>query len=219
MAPGLATAARRNHGGESESSYDTSSYFDTDVIHISSGSTDDYCGRGCQAGYGVCGPTIPPVKGPVSTDGRCGAKYGNQVCKGSKFGDCCSQYEYVSFVTAFHGLSLIFHSYCGGSSDYCDAKTCQKTFGTCNGASPSSALPTTLSSVVASSRPGTCSPITVTLPATTIPGQGFIVTVTALSTGPYPTESSSHSHTRLTPILNSDSTCRNHHADPAAHHN
>jgi peptidoglycan/xylan/chitin deacetylase (PgdA/CDA1 family) len=39
------------------------------------------------------GPTSTPT-GTVSTDGTCGAQGKNQICIGSEFGNCCSQYGY-----------------------------------------------------------------------------------------------------------------------------
>ena len=58
------------------------------------GSTDGYCGNGCQAGFGACGsgsttppPTKPPMK--ISTNGSCGGSTGF-ICEGSSFGNCCS---------------------------------------------------------------------------------------------------------------------------------
>lgn len=40
--------------------------------------------------------------GSVSTNGRCGAQFGNTICQGSSFGNCCSQY-----------------GYCGSTADHC----------------------------------------------------------------------------------------------------
>lgn len=48
----------------------------------------------------------------VSVDGGCGSGNG-QTCKGSEFGDCCSQ-----------------AGYCGSSGDYCGTG-CQASFGVC----------------------------------------------------------------------------------------
>lgn len=80
---------------------------------------------------------------------------------------------------------LIEYRYCGSNKDYCDARTCQKKFGTCWGSSPPP-VRTTLSSVVRTSSHSTpsaaqptCSAVTVTLPASTItiPGDGTTVTL------------------------------------------
>ncbi|EDU51408.1 CDA1 xylanase chitin deacetylase [Pyrenophora tritici-repentis] len=91
------------------------------------GSTADYCGTGCQSGFGNCGsngaaPTKPaatsskaPVAtaaGKVTTDGSCGGT-AKLTCAGSTFGNCCSQY-----------------SYCGTGAAYCGTG-CQKAFGKC----------------------------------------------------------------------------------------
>jgi len=76
----------------------------------SCGSTDLYCGAGCNSAYGNCSSSRS-----VSTDGTC-AKNG-KTCTGSQWGDCCSQ-----------------EGYCGKSSPYCDGG-CQAGFGRCSEAS------------------------------------------------------------------------------------
>jgi hypothetical protein len=81
-----------------------------------SGSTDSYCGTGCQKGFGNCKDSAKsssvgivlssqtsssrpasasPIQ-PVSKNARCGAGFGGQTCQGSRWGNCCSQYFYVS---------------------------------------------------------------------------------------------------------------------------
>ncbi|GKT45179.1 chitin deacetylase ARB_04768 [Colletotrichum spaethianum] len=78
------------------------------------GSTDDYCGAGCQSGFGNC--TVAASTGPViNGDGSCGPKYNNGTCLGSAFGNCCSQY-----------------GYCGSTTDHCGTG-CQSGFGSCAG--------------------------------------------------------------------------------------
>jgi hypothetical protein len=57
-------------------------------------------------------PPQPASVLKVSLDGSCG---GGQTCKGSAFGDCCSQ-----------------HSFCGKDADYC-GDGCQSNYGTCGG--------------------------------------------------------------------------------------
>lgn len=91
------------------------------------GTTNAYCGSGCQPQFGSCGISDPSPSDPsqpsptkVSRDGLCGRKSG-QTCRGSGFGDCCSQYNY-----------------CGGTSAYC-GEGCQPLYGTCD-ASPKRAL-------------------------------------------------------------------------------
>ncbi|KAF2133236.1 carbohydrate esterase family 4 protein [Dothidotthia symphoricarpi CBS 119687] len=99
------------------------------------GTTTDHCSTGCQSAFGTCGTSAgttsvkaasTTVKASsttvktsaaasataVSQDGSCGGtnKY---TCKGSSFGNCCSQY-----------------GYCGSSTTYCSTG-CQSTFGTC----------------------------------------------------------------------------------------
>ncbi|KAH3955534.1 hypothetical protein HBI56_018940 [Parastagonospora nodorum] len=54
----------------------------------------------------------------VSTDGSCGGS-SSVTCKGSGFGDCCSQY-----------------GWCGSSIDHCGS-SCQSQFGTCSGSDSS----------------------------------------------------------------------------------
>jgi hypothetical protein len=55
------------------------------------GSSSDYCGDGCQSGWGICnsGSSAPPVTVPkISQKGSC-AQNGGSTCLGSNFGDCC----------------------------------------------------------------------------------------------------------------------------------
>ncbi|KAH6496460.1 hypothetical protein HBI56_181760 [Parastagonospora nodorum] len=96
-----------------------------------------YCGKGCNPLYGNCTDgqpsstrTIPsqssvrsvPLPSSsqfvVSTNARCGSAYEafpkGMTCRGSKFGNCCSQY-----------------SYCGSGESYC-GKGCQPGFGNCD---------------------------------------------------------------------------------------
>ncbi|KAL5117079.1 hypothetical protein ACEQ8H_005038 [Pleosporales sp. CAS-2024a] len=63
----------------------------------------------------------------VSTDGSCGG-YGSIVCKGSGFGDCCSQY-----------------GWCGSSAEYCSTG-CQLEYGTCSSSESTLASSTLISS-------------------------------------------------------------------------
>jgi len=94
------------------------------------GSSADHCGTGCNKAFGNCGgngaatsakpaatstkaapkPTATAAK--VSVDGSCGGT-AKTTCKGSSFGDCCSQY-----------------GYCGKTATYCGTG-CNKAFGTC----------------------------------------------------------------------------------------
>ncbi|KAF2848130.1 carbohydrate-binding module family 18 protein, partial [Plenodomus tracheiphilus IPT5] len=54
---------------------------------------------------------------PISKNGRCGSAFGGQICQGSTYGDCCSQYNW-----------------CGRTSDHCKASFgCQSSFGACTG--------------------------------------------------------------------------------------
>ena len=70
-------------------------------------------------------PAAPLNKRAVSTDGSCGGTKGF-TCKGSSYGDCCSQY-----------------GWCGKSADHCGA-TCNSAFGTCTGSTTSKATPVTV---------------------------------------------------------------------------
>ncbi|KAI8943581.1 hypothetical protein NX059_001575 [Plenodomus lindquistii] len=66
-------------------------------------------------GLAHASPATPLAKRAVSTDGTCGGT--NQfTCKGSSYGDCCSQY-----------------GWCGTSADHCGTG-CNSAFGTCTGA-------------------------------------------------------------------------------------
>jgi hypothetical protein len=60
------------------------------------GITSDYCGTGCQPGYGSCNATAVAAANPaapvptgvvITTDGSCGASNGNMTCDS---GECCS---------------------------------------------------------------------------------------------------------------------------------
>ncbi|TLD28388.1 hypothetical protein PspLS_04097 [Pyricularia sp. CBS 133598] len=85
------------------------------------GSSDAYCGTGCQSAYGTCKTTtvIPtPSQGlKVSQNAACGS---GVTCQGSKWGNCCSS-----------------HGWCGSSKDYCGTG-CQALFGSCDAVSTSS---------------------------------------------------------------------------------
>ncbi|TLS26866.1 hypothetical protein PpBr36_04799 [Pyricularia pennisetigena] len=64
---------------------------------------------------------------PPTANGHCGPKV-NTICKGSVFGDCCSE-----------------HNYCGNGPDYCGAG-CQSAFGRCGDAPVEPKAATTFSS-------------------------------------------------------------------------
>ncbi|ORY32207.1 hypothetical protein LY90DRAFT_423181, partial [Neocallimastix californiae] len=96
------------------------------------GTTNDFCGTGCQLEYGHCAPLnskistngkcghtnslkcpndlTVSVTGQTSSDGRCGFVNGYSCPKNQ----CCSQY-----------------GYCGTTTKYCGAG-CDKHFGKCN---------------------------------------------------------------------------------------
>ncbi|OAL43238.1 hypothetical protein IQ07DRAFT_606026 [Pyrenochaeta sp. DS3sAY3a] len=110
------------------------------------GSTSGHCGTGCRPNFGTCSSfsassiirsstlrtsasstrisssaiASPSIR--VSNNARCGSANGATggfTCKGSTYGNCCSQY-----------------SYCGSTSAYCGTG-CQPGFGTCSGISSS----------------------------------------------------------------------------------
>lgn len=84
------------------------------------------------------GPTSTPT-GTVSTDGSCGPQGKNQICSGSTFGNCCSQY-----------------GWCGKSTDHCGTG-CNSLFGTCGTSSaPTSSAAPQPTSALKTSVDGTC---------------------------------------------------------------
>ncbi|RII13193.1 hypothetical protein CUC08_Gglean004493 [Alternaria sp. MG1] len=76
-------------------------------------------------GLASASPAAPLNKRAVSTDGSCGGTKGF-TCKGSSFGNCCSQY-----------------GWCGSSVDHCGAN-CNSAFGTCTGTTTSKATSVTV---------------------------------------------------------------------------
>lgn len=111
------------------------------------GSTDEYCGTGCQSASGNCTTTstttsvpvtptstststTPSGTGVISTDGSCSSTI---TCVGSEYGNCCSQY-----------------GYCGSTTDYCGTG-CNPLGGSCT----SSGTPTTTTSAPASTSTST----------------------------------------------------------------
>jgi hypothetical protein len=94
---------------------------------------------GCQSQFGQCTSSTPPIA-KVSTDGTCGGSNGF-TCLASKYGNCCSQYNY-----------------CGGTAAYC-GKGCNPKFGSCStsdtivSASPSPSTSSVPSAPSASSSP------------------------------------------------------------------
>ncbi|CAL8582071.1 hypothetical protein XPA_007748 [Xanthoria parietina] len=82
------------------------------------GNTTDYCGAGCQSGFGDCSTSTG-----AGSDGKCGPAFNNQKCP---TGQCCSA-----------------AGYCGTTKEYCSDPDCQWPFGTCD-SSHTPAGPTTL---------------------------------------------------------------------------
>eukprot|EP00474_Spongospora_subterranea_P011160 CRZ11618.1 hypothetical protein [Spongospora subterranea] len=74
------------------------------------GTTSDYCGLGCQSGFGTCQSSASSASLTPATSLPCGPANGNRC----PTGQCCSKY-----------------GYCGSTVEYCDAVTCQANFGTC----------------------------------------------------------------------------------------
>ncbi|KAL8346780.1 hypothetical protein RB598_000594 [Gaeumannomyces tritici] len=81
------------------------------------GSDDSESGSGSSSGG-----SSDDSKLQVSADGKCGGRAGNQTCKGSKFGECCSKRGRCG--------SSRFH--CAASSS--GARGCQEKYGSCKGA-------------------------------------------------------------------------------------
>ncbi|KXH68431.1 lectin [Colletotrichum salicis] len=106
------------------------------------GNTDAHCLNSCQSKFGDCSSVTNGGK-TVSQDGTCGGTGGN-TCRGSNFGDCCSQW-----------------GYCGSSTDHCSTG-CQSSFGTCSssssggGAAASSSAAQPASTGVKTSPDNTC---------------------------------------------------------------
>ncbi|KAJ2905196.1 hypothetical protein MKZ38_006102 [Zalerion maritima] len=107
--------------------------------HSWCGSTDAYCGTGCQSDFGSC-TSSDTGSDTVSTDGTCGD---GVTCEGSEFGDCCSQY-----------------GWCGSTDGHC-GDGCQTDFGTCSTSglstisSPASSTTTSSSLSTATTEDGT----------------------------------------------------------------
>jgi len=103
------------------------------------GTTDEYCGQGCQPAFGHCNSfpskttsKTSKVSPSSSSSGRCGVEYG--ICKNNK---CCSKY-----------------GYCGTTDEYC-GDGCQSAFGNCNN-SPSKTTSKTSKISPSSSSSGRC---------------------------------------------------------------
>jgi len=86
------------------------------------GTSNAYCGSGCQENYGLCDSTKVTQTHTISTNGRCGSDNGNTACPDNK---CCSKY-----------------GWCGTSDKYCGSG-CQSEFGRCNGTSNTTTKKTT----------------------------------------------------------------------------
>ncbi|KDN70651.1 putative agglutinin isolectin 1 [Colletotrichum sublineola] len=82
-----------------------------------SGTSDAYCGEGCQSMFGKCTAASRSGSGSgsdkITPDGTCGGADA-YTCKGGAFGKCCSQY-----------------GFCGDSDQYC-LNACQPSFGDCS---------------------------------------------------------------------------------------
>jgi len=86
------------------------------------GSSDEYCGKGCQSEFGKCGKknTNSSASKKVSTNGQCGGN--NGVCPNDL---CCSKY-----------------GYCGTSDAHCGTG-CQSEFGKCGSSNNTSSSSST----------------------------------------------------------------------------
>ncbi|KAF2826341.1 hypothetical protein CC86DRAFT_455863 [Ophiobolus disseminans] len=137
------------------------------------GETTAYCGKGCNSLFGTCSGSSQPssvsssrspssaatrassLPAPssslvVSTNARCGnlfnAKPGGMTCKGSKYGNCCSN-----------------QSYCGKTEAYCGTG-CQPGFGDCNAVSSSRAISSSSRASSSSPAPSSSSAISTSTP-------------------------------------------------------
>lgn len=116
------------------------------------GSTDAYCGTGCNPLFGKCGPQpsiipsvsasttsaapLPTVSLTTSTDGACGTVAG-KTCKGFTLegvqAECCSQYNS-----------------CGASDAYC-GQGCNPLYGNCGSSGSSSSASASISASASAS--------------------------------------------------------------------
>ncbi|KAI5793334.1 hypothetical protein EDC01DRAFT_655925 [Geopyxis carbonaria] len=76
------------------------------------GSTDAYCGTGCQRSFGTCGTTGTTPDPPTSASGNCGVQNGNARCASNA---CCSA-----------------QGVCGTANSFCRSPECQTDFGRCD---------------------------------------------------------------------------------------
>ncbi|KAH5182706.1 hypothetical protein HBH76_152460 [Parastagonospora nodorum] len=155
-----------------------------------------YRGKGCNPLYGNCTDGQPsstraipsqssvrsvPLPSSsqfvVSTNARCGSAYEafpkGMTCRGSKFGNCCSQY-----------------SYCGSGESYC-GKGCQPGFGNCDARL---SAPVSSSTYLASTSKTSMIEVTSTSSATStfaLPSSSFTPDVFSSSSTPVVSSSSS----------------------------
>lgn len=93
------------------------------LISFASGSTDAFCGTGCQPDFGICGTKT------ISPDGSCGGTNG-YICPGTT---CCSKYFYWYGFLKFLCLSMVsltIHD--SGATDAFCGVGCQPAFGDCS---------------------------------------------------------------------------------------
>jgi hypothetical protein len=69
----------------------------------------------------------------ISNTGRCGADYRGFVCKGSSYGDCCSQLSSSTYILeAKVDNRLSRYGYCSSTPGHCGTG-CDPAYGTCTG--------------------------------------------------------------------------------------
>ncbi|RKK09351.1 hypothetical protein BFJ63_vAg10892 [Fusarium oxysporum f. sp. narcissi] len=78
---------------------------------VISGSSDSYCGTGCDSNFGECKPPTAAIQN--STNGLCGTTF-KSTCANYGTKTCCSQY-----------------GYCGNTTAHCGTG-CQKSYGVCS---------------------------------------------------------------------------------------
>jgi len=123
------TAATTSSGGRCGSSYGHCPSGQCCSKYGYCGTTEAYCGKGCQSEFGNCTSSTSAKPATtksstsstgtlkVTTDGHCGPNYG--ICPSGK---CCSKY-----------------GYCGTTDNYCGVG-CQSSYGQCNGSNGSSSV-------------------------------------------------------------------------------
>lgn len=119
-------------------------FADVSLLLLLSGSTDTYCGTGCDVDFGECNPTSGNITD--TTDGLCGSTY-KATCANYGTKTLLSIWLLVSITNwrfesrpgvSFNPLQqqtrckLTMYSFRSGSSDANCGTGCQEEYGTCN---------------------------------------------------------------------------------------